>query len=149
MLSIEISNEQEALHFDEARLKQAAQLILSEAGFTKGSLSIAIVDDPTIHQLNREFLNHDYPTDVLSFVLEQDEHYVEGEVIASAEMAQRTAAQLAWPADDELLLYVVHGTLHIAGHDDTNDAVRAEMRAAEKHILAQFGLTPREGPLAD
>jgi probable rRNA maturation factor len=149
MLSIELSNEQVTLHFDESRIKRAAEDILREAGFTAGSLSIAVVDDPTIHELNRQFLAHDYPTDVLSFLLEQEGQRIEGEVIASADTACRTAEQLGWPPEDELLLYVVHGTLHIIGHDDANDAQRAEMRAAERSCLAKFSVELRDGPTAD
>jgi probable rRNA maturation factor len=149
MLSIELSNEQETLHFDESRIKRAAEDILREAGFTAGSLSIAVVDDPTIHELNRQYLAHDYPTDVLSFLLEQEGQRIEGEVIASADTACRTAEQLGWPPEDELLLYVVHGTLHIIGHDDANDAQRAEMRAAERNCLAKLGVELRDGPTAD
>lgn len=149
MLSIELSNEQETLEFDENRLKQAAQGILLEAGFSTGSLSIAIVDDPTIHELNRQFLAHDYPTDVLSFLLEQEGSRLEGEVIASADTAIRAALQFGWPADDELLLYVVHGTLHLIGHDDASDELRATMRAAERRCLAQFGVELGQEPAAD
>jgi probable rRNA maturation factor len=149
MLTIELSNEQESLAFDETRLKQAAEGILREAGFSEGSLSIAIVDDPTIHQLNRQFLAHDYPTDVLSFLLEHEGPRLEGEVIASADTALRTAQQLDWPAADELLLYVVHGTLHLIGHDDASDDLRAAMRAAERRCLARFGIELRDGPAAD
>jgi probable rRNA maturation factor len=149
MLSIELSNEQESLAFDEKRLKQAAESILREAGFTAGSLSIAVVDDPTIHELNRQFLAHDYPTDVLSFLLEQQGQRIEGEVVASADTARRTAEQLGLPPEDELLLYVIHGTLHIVGHDDSEDEQRSAMRAAERSCLAKFGVELREGPTAD
>lgn len=149
MLSIDLSNEQETLAFDENRLKQAAEGILREAGFSDGSLSIAIVDDPTIHQLNRQFLAHDYPTDVLSFLLEQEGSRLEGEVIASADTALRTAQQIGWPADDELLLYVVHGTLHLIGHDDASDELRDTMRAAERRCLTRFGIELRDSPAAD
>jgi probable rRNA maturation factor len=149
MLSIELSNEQESLTFDEMLLKQAAEAILREAGFTAGSLSIAVVDDPTIHELNRQFLAHDYPTDVLSFLLEQQGKRIEGEVVASADTARRTAEQLGVRPEDELLLYVIHGTLHIVGHDDGDDAQRSLMRAAERNCLAKFGVELREGPTAD
>lgn len=149
MLSIELSNEQESLRFDESRLKRAAENILRDAGFTSGSLSIAVVDDSTIHELNRQYLAHDYPTDVLSFLLEQEGERIEGEVIASADTACRTAAQLGCLAEDELLLYVIHGTLHIIGHDDSDDSQRAAMRAAERSCLAKFEVELREGPTAD
>jgi probable rRNA maturation factor len=110
-------------------------------------LSIAIVDDATIHELNRRYLEHDYPTDVLSFTLERDNEHLEGEVIASAETAARSAADYGWSADDELLLYVVHGTLHLVGHDDGTPDERAVMRRLERRYLASFGLQCREAPV--
>ncbi len=136
MLTIELSNQQQLLASDEDRLKRAAAAVLRDAGYRDGSLSIALVDDAAIHELNRKYLGHDYPTDVLSFVLEEEPGRLEGEVIVSAETAAGSAAEWGWPADDELLLYVVHGTLHLVGHDDTNDEQRGAMRAAERQYLA-------------
>ncbi len=148
MISIELANEQEQLRVDAERLRRAAAAILHDAGVEDGSLSIAVVDDATIHVLNRKYLDHDQPTDVLSFVLEQEGSRLEGEVIVSAETAVRTAGHLDWTADDELLLYVVHGTLHLVGHDDLQDEPRRRMRAAERQYLAQLGVEYR-GDSAD
>jgi probable rRNA maturation factor len=142
MLSIDICSEQDALEFDEAPLRKAALAILNDAGVRQGSLSIAVVDDPAIHQLNRQYLQHDYPTDVLSFVLERDGDRLEGEVIVSADTAIRTAAQLGWPSGNELLLYVIHGTLHLVGYDDLEPELQTKMREQERTYLARFGLTP-------
>ena len=149
MLSIEIANEQSALAVDEARIRQAAEVIFREAGFSDGSLSVAVVDDPTIHALNRQYLQHDYPTDVLSFLLEQEGPRLEGEVIVSADTAIRVARQLDWPPADELLLYVVHGTLHLVGYDDLEAHLLADMRDAERRVLAQFGVERRDGPAVE
>lgn len=146
MLSIELSNEQQTLTFDTARIVQLAERILRDAGVCSGSLSIAVVDDPTIHQLNRQFLQHDYPTDALSFLLERDGDRLEGEVIVSADTAARVAAELDWPAADELLLYVVHATLHLVGYDDATDELRAAMREQERQYLAQLGIERRDDP---
>jgi probable rRNA maturation factor len=144
MTSIEISNCQTALQVDAARLKRAAESILRDAGVTEARLSIAVVDDPAIHQLNRQFLKHDEPTDVLSFLLERDGERLEGEIVVSAETAIRVAEGLDWSGGDELLLYVIHGTLHLVGHDDAAPAQRAAMQSREAHYLAEFGLT-RQG----
>jgi probable rRNA maturation factor len=143
MLSIDVTDEQHQLVFDPARLTRAAEAILRDAGIEQAQLSIAIVDDATIHALNRQFLAHDYPTDVLSFALEQGPGSLEGEVVASAETAVRSAADFGWEPQDELLLYVIHGALHLVGHDDATDEDRRAMRAAEGRYLALFSLPPR------
>jgi probable rRNA maturation factor len=141
MFTIEINNQQARLTVDPDRLTRAVEMILAEEGVEAAAINVAIVDDPTIHDLNRRFLDHDEPTDVLSFVLDEDAGRLEGDVIASADTASRTAAQLQWPASDELLLYVVHGALHLVGYDDLDPEGRSEMRERERFYLAKFGLT--------
>lgn len=144
MLTIDLCNDHPSHQVDEARLRRAVAAVLGDAGIARGSVSIAVVDDPKIHELNRQFLAHDYPTDVLSFVLEAQPGELEGEVIVSADTAARMAASFDWTADDELLLYVIHGTLHLVGYDDLEDEPRQQMRAAEQRYLALFGLTARQ-----
>ena len=80
---------------------------------------------------------------MLSFPLRREEGYVQGEIIVSGQTAVRSAAEYGWSAADELLLYVVHGCLHLVGYDDGTPQARAEMRARERHYLADFGLQPR------
>ncbi|HEX4145742.1 MAG TPA: rRNA maturation RNase YbeY [Pirellulales bacterium] len=142
MLTIEINNDQASLAVDEERLRQAVENVLLAAGIATAEVSVAIVDDATIHRLNVEFLEHDYPTDVLSFLLERSGDQLEGEIIASADTATRNATQYGWSAADELLLYVIHGALHLVGHDDATDELEAVMRAAEAEQLGRFGLEP-------
>ncbi len=139
MVTVEISNRQSVIVPDVARMRQALAAVLEEEGVAAATINVAIVDDPTIHDLNRRFLNHDEPTDVLSFLLD-DSDGIEGDVVASAETATRSASRYGWTADDELLLYVVHGTLHLVGYDDLDAASRAKMRSREKRFLAALGL---------
>lgn len=144
MIDIQIADRQTLLNFDTARLEACARNILQEEGPDSCELSLAVVDDQTIHQVNRDFLKHDYPTDVISFVLDQTADTLEGEIVASAETAIAQAAHYGWKPEDELLLYITHGTLHLVGYDDQTPEGKAEMRERERHYLAQFGLTPPE-----
>jgi probable rRNA maturation factor len=144
-MAIKIANQQGAVEVDRGRMRRAAAEILRDAGVDAPQLSIAIVDDATIHELNRRYLDHDYPTDVLSFLLERRGKRLDGEVVASAETALRCAAEYGWTADDELLLYVIHGTLHLVGHDDDTDEARSAMRREERRYLAMFDLKPHDG----
>lgn len=143
--TIEIADEQQLHSVDHARLKQAVRRVLTDAGIQSADISVAIVNDGRMHALNRQYLNHDYPTDVLSFVLEHDpdEQRLEGEIIVSADYAAREAIRYGWTTNDELLLYVIHGSLHLIGHDDQTPAALQKMRAAETSLLATFGVTHR------
>jgi probable rRNA maturation factor len=143
VIQIEIANDWTEWPIDETRLRAAIATILADAAISRATISVAIVDDPTIHDLNARFLQHDEPTDVLSFVLERDAASLEGEVIVSAQTAATTARRLGWSAEDELLLYVIHGSLHLVGYDDLDPESRAEMRRRERYHLARFGLEAR------
>lgn len=143
MIKVAINNQQTLHKVDRARLKEGVKRVLQGEGIEHAVISIAVVDDPTMHDLNRRYLQHDYPTDVLSFLLEEDDDRLEGEIIISADYAAREAEQFAWSAQDEMLLYVIHGALHLAGYDDLEPEWKAEMRTKERQYLAAFDLSPR------
>lgn len=139
-LRVLVADKQTSLTIDEARLIAAVESVLVDSSYLSASISVAVVDDPTIHALNVEFLAHDYPTDVLSFVLEDSPEGLEGELIVSADTAIREAAEAGWPALDELLLYAIHGALHLVGYCDKQAEQRAEMLSAELKHLRQLGV---------
>jgi len=128
---------------DQSRLREAVSNILEDSEYQSAQISVAIVDDSTIHDLNRRYLEHDYPTDVLSFVLADDQGHLEGQLVVSLDTATAQASEYGWSREDELLLYVVHGTLHLVGYDDATPDDRAEMRGQETRVLKRFGLAPR------
>lgn len=142
MINLEITNSQTLLPLDEGRLQATARAVLAGEGIATGEISLVILDDPAIHELNRRHLQHDYPTDVLSFTLEASDSHREGEVIVSAETAARTAAENGWQPQQELALYVVHGMLHLAGYEDKTPAGDAAMREHEWAYLRQTGWNP-------
>ncbi|MBT3891459.1 MAG: rRNA maturation RNase YbeY [Planctomycetaceae bacterium] len=143
MIKVLITNEQSQHEFDCEQLRAAVLGVVDEAEIGKGEVSLAIVDDETIHALNVQYLQHDYPTDVISFVLEQAAGHLEGEVIVSAEMAATVAQEYGWSTQHELLLYVIHGTLHLVGYDDKDPQKKIEMQAAERRHLRQFSIEHR------
>ena len=142
VITIQFAN-RHAFPIDECRVREAVRMILEDASIREATVSVALVDDGTIQALNRQYLGHDDPTDVLSFVLERSEHGLEAEVVVSGDTAREAAARFGWSADDELLLYVIHGVLHLVGCDDQTPGERAQMRRRERTYLARFGLEPR------
>jgi probable rRNA maturation factor len=138
--SIAVANRQRRWRVDSGALKAAALSVLQGEGIAIADVSIAIVNDAAIHDINRQFLKHDEPTDVISFVLDQDGQSIDGEIVLSADTAAATAKKIGWSTEDEMLLYVIHGALHLTGYDDLQPAARRQMRSREKHYLAQLGV---------
>ena len=115
--------------------------MLTLEGFESASISIALVDDRTIHAINRRHLSHDWSTDVITFVLsDPGESPLAGELVVSAEMAAATARALGVDPRAELALYVVHGLLHLCGLDDQSPEDASMMRRREGEILSLEGL---------
>lgn len=137
-MEIDVAIEHEPFAIDSDRLARAARRILADHGATQGALSIAVVDDPTIHRMNVESLNHDYPTDVLSFLYDRRGDHLEGEIIVSSDTAMSRAAEFDMQPENELLLYVIHGALHLAGYEDHDDPSRREMQTHERKYLDLF-----------
>ncbi len=126
-----------------ARWQQVLNWVLADAGFTRAEISIAVVDDRQMRELNQRYLQHDYTTDVLSFRLDEAEHpgpeaVLEGELIICCDTARRAAEECGWSVADELLLYVLHGGLHLVGHDDATDEERGAMRGVERNYLERL-----------
>ena len=137
---LSLANQQSEHAVEDERLLGAARRVLADAEFDSAAISLAVVDDPAIHELNRRFLDHDWPTDVLSFVLDERDGHLEGEVVLSADTAATSARECGWPATDEQLLYVIHGMLHLVGYDDKSEAEAQAMRAAEQFYLRECGV---------
>jgi probable rRNA maturation factor len=96
------------------------------------TLEVALVSDDTSDRVHREFMDIEGATDVITF------HH--GEIVIGAQVAERQAAEYGEPLARELLRYLVHGLLHLAGHDDSNAVGRAAMEAAQEQIVSQLWL---------
>ena len=128
---------------DVQRQKKAIRSIANDYGWSDGDISVALMNDSEIREVNRKHLSHDYETDVISFDLTGSDEFLEGEIIASLETADREAQEHGWHGDDELLLYVIHGMLHIVGLQDKKPKETKAMREAEQYYLAQFNLATK------
>ena len=94
MSRISIATPQEIVPIDRARMREAARAVLAGEDVADYEISLAFVDNPTIHRLNKQFLQHDEPTDVLSFPLsEPSARKLAGELVIGTEVAQAQAAE--------------------------------------------------------
>ena len=107
---------------------------------TRYEISIAIVDDNEIRELNREFLNSNAATDCLSFDLSDDEKGLKiFDLVVNGEMAARQANRRGHSSEAELALYITHGLLHNLGFDDSAQSQARKMHETEDEILQEFG----------
>ncbi len=141
MSKISVATPQEAVAVDRGRMREIARAVLEGEGVADYEISLAFVDDATIHRLNLRYLQHDEPTDVLSFPLsDPGSTKLSGELVLGAEVAKARAGEHGHEVQAELGLYVIHGLLHLCGYDDHEPEDAAAMRDRERHYLRRLGL---------
>jgi len=107
-------------------------------------LTIVLTDDSRIQDLNRDYLGIDAPTDVLSFPASETDpetgaRYI-GDIIISMPYAARSAEKAGHPVEAEVQLLVVHGVLHLLGHNHAEEEEKTQMWKAQSEILESLGL---------
>ncbi len=119
-----------------ALFTEAIRLVLRREKRSAAMISCVVVSDEEIHALNRRFLKHDYPTDIITFPLEDDP--LEAELVISAETARRQAKDFGATMRDECARLAIHGILHLCGYDDQREADRKAMKQREDFYLKQL-----------
>ncbi len=139
-MRITITNLQDACPIKKPRVREVVKAVLHREE-ADAELSIVFVDKDEITRLNERFLGHKGPTDVLSFPMETNAGRVSGEVVVCVPVAVEYAAETKTGAEGEIMLYVVHGVLHLLGYDDADKKGARTMHRAEKEILSGLGYT--------
>lgn len=126
-------------------LRAAAAKILSVLGCTSSELSVAIVGDRSIRVLNRQYLQKDRPTNVISFSMQEGEFAAMnadllGDVVISADTAAREAAEAGIDFHERLVFLLLHGILHLVGydHERSGEEEARRMEAKEAEIFADL-----------
>lgn len=129
----------DARRLDIALLKRRARKILRATGQARAELSVDLVGDREIRELNRDYRSKDRATDVLSFSLLEGEWSgfrgeMLGDVVISIETARREARKRHRALNDEVTRLLIHGVLHLLGHDHEEDDEAGCMRAEERRL---------------
>ncbi len=117
-------------------LREAVRFVLHHEGIRSATIRIIIADDHTIRTLNQRYLSHDYPTDVLTFVLGTEP--LEVEIYIGGEQARRQAAEYGVPIAEEFLRLSIHGVLHALGYDDQTPTQRRAMEARQEDYVLRL-----------
>src|SRR5210317_1037917 len=145
-MEVQIGNRQDSHRISKKKIRQTASVILNALGYPDAELSILIVDDQQIAQLNRQYLNRKGPTNVIAFCMRQGQFSdiapnLLGDVVISADTAQREAQSAGISMQDRFDQLLIHGTLHLLGYDHENtvgEALRMEKKANELLQLLEY-----------
>jgi probable rRNA maturation factor len=136
---------------DDEQIRRVVRAVLKAEGCAGAEISVALLGEAAVRELNSQYLHRPDETDVLAFDL-ADEDVSEadgrdadrrapllGQVVVNVDLARRRAAERRVDPAGELMLYVVHGCLHLLGHDDAEPARADAMHRREDELLEQLG----------
>ena len=140
-MRISIQNRQKRILLNLKKVRSATQRILTELGLLDAELSVLLVDDARIRDLNRRYLSRDKPTDVLAFPMREGEFStlhpnLLGDLVISVETAERQSDRFGLDEMEMVILLMVHGILHLIGyeHEGTKKGAR-EMSLKQKNLF--------------
>ncbi len=132
-----IINSQKRLPLTQKFIKSAIGIALEKLNLKLQSLEINFITAAGIREINKNYLNHDYSTDIITFdYSEGDTDVIEGEIFISLEDARANSEEYNVSFSSELLRLVFHGILHLKGMDDDTPEKRSAMQKEEDHLLS-------------
>ena len=141
-MNIQIENRQKAIKLDLHRIRRIVHKLKKILNCSDEEISLLFVDDEQIREINRQYLNRDHPTNVISFPLRDGDYgdinpRILGDIVICAERASRDAAAGDLSLNDEIDFLVIHGLLHLLGykHEGSNKLKSIKMRDKENEIF--------------
>lgn len=141
MIKVEINNRQDVVEVtDELKdiFSEIARKVGELEGYDNGEISLALVDNQMIQELNQKYRDVDEATDVLSFPMDEE---LWGDVIISTERAVQQAREYGHSLERELAFLFTHGILHLLGYDHQAAGDKQDMHQKEERILGELNIT--------
>jgi probable rRNA maturation factor len=123
---------------ERSRLKRFITDLLKKEGKQLGSLSYILCSDEYLLNINRDFLQHDYYTDIITFDMSTSPGFVSGDIYISIDRVRDNAAQLGVSIKEEIHRVIFHGALHLCGYKDKSKSDQDIMRKAEDGYLSAY-----------
>jgi len=141
-MPVSIQNRQKSFRVDLSRLRRSLKRLLKKLRCEDREVSLLLVDDGQIRDINRKHLDRDRPTNVISFAMTEGDFAhlhpeILGDIVISVETASRDAGSASLDLMDELEFLLIHGLLHLLGydHEDTNPQRAGKMKARERELF--------------
>lgn len=153
-LVVEIVDRQRRVRFPRGWLERLVRRALTAEKVAAAEVTLLLVDDRRIARLHDEWMGDPTPTDVITFDLTASagmpagDHVLRGDIVVSTETAVRMAKEVDSTSRLETAYYVIHGLLHLTGHDDLSPGPRRAMRRRERALMESLGLPAPRRPTA-
>jgi rRNA maturation RNase YbeY len=123
---------------NKSAIHKLVSVLANELNFSIGSLEINFITSDKIKELNKQYLNHNYSTDVLSFNYSGENSVLDAEIFISVQEARQNASKFKVKIEEENCRLVIHGILHLLGYDDIQKKNKIKMKLIENQLLNRF-----------
>lgn len=134
MIVVNVFNDTERKRLPRKHVQELVENVLRKYGLNNTIINVIYVDDNTILEINKDFLKHNFVTDVITFDLTEKEELL-GEIYISADTAEKQSKEYNVSLSNELKRLAVHGALHLVGFNDSDEKSRNKMRELENKFL--------------
>jgi probable rRNA maturation factor len=107
-------------------------------GYEISTLNYIFCSDEYLLEINKQYLDHNYFTDIITFDNSEEDNVLEGDIYISVERVEENARTFQTDFATEMRRVLIHGLLHLAGYEDSDDSLKSVMRGKEDEYLAQF-----------
>jgi len=107
-------------------------------GYELSQLNYVFCSDEYLLEINKQYLDHDYFTDIITFDNSEEDNQLEGDIYISVDRVRENAATFHTDFDTEMRRVLIHGLLHLTGYEDSSEALKTAMRAKEDEYLRLF-----------
>ena len=134
MFDIEVINASKQKYLPKKKVKEVIQKVFLGENKKTAKVNVIFLDIDEIKSLNKQYLNHNYPTDVLAFSFEDNE--IDGEIYICAQIAKSQAKEYSVSTENEIMRLAAHGALHLIGYKDDTESSRNVMNKLETTYIS-------------
>ncbi|MBI5022244.1 MAG: rRNA maturation RNase YbeY [Ignavibacteriales bacterium] len=138
MIRVGVFHPQKKIKIHVTGTRRLVRYVLKNETRHNAEINIIFINDAMMIQMNRKYLRHNYPTDVLCFLLDETKNLLNGEVYVNIDQARRQAVEYCATYRDEYARLIIHGVLHLAGYDDATKNEREIMTELENNYLSKI-----------
>lgn len=131
-------NKNQKFSLDKREIQSLTAALIKKLNLKLVSLIINFVDPDYIRKINKQYLNHDYSTDILTFNYSENLHIIDAEIYVSLYDAFQNAEKWKVSPENEVARLIIHGILHLCGFDDQLEKDREIMREKEDELVTEF-----------
>jgi probable rRNA maturation factor len=121
--------------FNEDEMNKKIEFLFKDNNINLEQLQITFLTDDSLLEINKEFLQHDYYTDIITFDYSETKEKIDGELFISVERVEENAVEFKESFENEIQRVILHGCLHLCGLNDQSEAEKNEMRNKENYYL--------------